>query len=164
MTMKQAVLIACLALNAYAQFTMQEAKSIAACTLTVEKMTRLYQATIELNKLAASDPEVNRQLRSGSQQGLEAQIHNLESNAKAVAIIRSHGLSVRDYSLTTLAINMALLPMAKIPEASRPRDWRDDPYYASIPPEHMQFVAEHAAEIKKYRDQVIAIQRAARGK
>ncbi len=58
---------------AEAQFTMQEARDIAAYPLNMEKATNTYQAAIELARLVASDAGLNRQLQSGGQDTLQAQ-------------------------------------------------------------------------------------------
>jgi hypothetical protein len=162
--MKYTVLIACVTLSAYAQFTASEAKAIASYPLTVEKMNRAFQASLELARLSASDSEFNRQLHSGNQETLEGQIHVFESVPKAAGIIRSHDLSVRDYSLTTMAINLAMLPEGRIPEAGRPKGWQSDPVYEGVSTEHIQFVDAHMAEIRKIKSELLAIYKASKGK
>jgi hypothetical protein len=47
--MKYTVLIACMTLSAYAQFTASEAKVIAAYPLTADKMNRTFQASPAAN-------------------------------------------------------------------------------------------------------------------
>jgi hypothetical protein len=162
--MKYIVLIACMTLSAYSQFTASEAKAIAAYPQTVEKMNHTYQASLELARLSASDSEFNRQFHSGNHETLEGQIHVFESLPKAAGIIRSHDLSVRDYCLTTMAINLAMLPEGRIPEAARSKGWQSDPVYEGISTEHIRFVDAHLAEIRKIKSELLAIYKASKGK
>ena len=162
--MKYIVLIACMTFNAYAQFTTSEAKVIAAYPLTVEKMNHTFQASLELARLSASDSEFKRQLQSGNHETLEGQIHVFESLPKAAGIIRSHDLSVRDYCLATMAINLAMLPEGRIPEAALPKGWQSDPVYGGVSTEHIQFVDAHMAEIRKIKSELLAIYKTSKGK
>jgi hypothetical protein len=160
--MKYIVLIACMTLSAYAQFTASEAKVIGAYPLTVEKMNRAFQASLDLARLSASDPNFKRQLQGGDHT-LEGQIHSFESSPKAAGIIRSHDLSVRDYCLTTMAINLAMQPEGRIPEAARPKGWQSDPVYDGASREHVQFVDAHMVEIRKVKSELLAIYKASKG-
>ena len=136
---------------ASAQFTMNDAKVIAAYPLTVEKMEKKYEAATELARLAGSDPDFARQMDSGAgQTTLDGKIKAFNAGPKAVSIVQAHGLSVRDYSLITLAINTAMLP--QVPEALRSAKSKqvEDPVQAAASPEHVQFVQTHREEIRKW--------------
>jgi hypothetical protein len=137
--------------RASAQFTMDDAKVIAAYPLTVEKMVKKYEATVEIARLAGSDPDFARQIDSGAgQTTLDGQIKAFNAVPKAVSIMQAHGLSVRDYSLITMAINTAMLP--QVPEALRSAKSKqvEDPVQAAASPEHVQFVQTHREEIRKW--------------
>jgi hypothetical protein len=135
---------------ASAQITMDDAKVIAAYPLTMEKMEEKYEATTEIARLAGSDPDFARQMDPGaSQTTLDGQIKAFNAVPKAVSIVQAHGLSVRDYSLITMAINTAMLP--QVPEALRSAKSKqvENPVQAAASPEHVQFVQTHREEIRK---------------
>ncbi|MFZ0808381.1 MAG: hypothetical protein WAN03_19470 [Candidatus Sulfotelmatobacter sp.] len=145
---------------ASAQITMDDAKVIAAYPLTVDKMERKYEATVEIARLAGSDPDFARQIDSGaSQTTLDGQIKAFNAVPKAVSIVQAHGLSVRDYSLITMAINTAMLP--QVPEALRSAKSKpvEDPVQAAASPEHVQFVQTHREEIRKWMTAVSAVRK-----
>lgn len=78
---------------ASAQITMDDAKVIAAYPLTVEKMEKKYEATIEIARLAGSDPDFARQMDSGAgQTTLDGKIKAFNAGPKAVSIVQAHGL------------------------------------------------------------------------
>jgi hypothetical protein len=107
---------------------------------------------IELARLIASDAGLNRQLQSGGQDTLQAQIHTFESTPKVSKIITSHGVTVRDYCMTTMAINTALLPMAGSKSSKEPTD-------IAASPEHVKFVHNHMNEIRDVKQQVLKAHR-----
>jgi hypothetical protein len=142
---------------ASAQFTMDDAKAIAAYPLTMEKMEKKYKATIEIARLAGSDPDFARQIDPvATQPTLEGEIKAFNATPKAVSIVQAHGLSVRDYSLITMAINTAMLP--QVPEALRSAKSKQvgDPVEAAASPEHVQFVQTHREEIRKWMSAISA--------
>jgi hypothetical protein len=142
---------------ASAQFTMDDAKAIAAYPLTMEKMEKKYEATVEIARLAGSDADFARQIDSGAgQTTLDGQIKAFNALPKAVSIVQAHGLSVRDYSLITMAINTAMLP--QVPEALRSAKSKqvEDPVRAAVSPEHVQFVQMHREEIRKWMTAISA--------
>jgi hypothetical protein len=143
--------------RARAQFTMDDAKVIAVYPLTMEKMERKYEATIEIARLAGSDPDFARQIDSGaSQTTLDGQIKAFNGVPKSVSIVQAHGLSVRDYLLITMAINTAMLP--QVPEALRSEKSKqvEDPVQAAASPEHVQFVQTHREEIRTWMTAALA--------
>jgi hypothetical protein len=144
------LLLAAITPFAKAQFTMQEAR--AAYPLNMEKVTKTYQAAIELARLIASDSGLNRQLQSGGQDTLKAQIHTFESTPKVSKIISSHGITVRDYCMTTIAINTGLSPVAGSKSSEEPVD-------IAASPEHVKFVHDHLNEIRDFKEQVLKAHR-----
>ncbi len=139
--------------------SMQDAKVIAAYPLTMEKVEKKYQATIEMAHLFSSDAAFRRQMQNGPEQGtLEAQTHYLEAVSQAAKIIEKHGLSVRDYVLTTMALNTAMFPRA--PQGLQSRRAGDDPAEVAASPEHVKFVEDHREEIKRLLAQAAAAHKA----
>ena len=139
--------------------SMQDAKVIAAYPLTMEKVEKKYQATIEMAHLFSSDAAFRHQMQNGSAQGtLEAQTHYLEMVSQAAKIIEKHGLSVRDYVLTTMALNTAMFP--GMPQGSQSRNAGDDPARVAASPEHVKFVEDHRDEINRLLAQAAAAHKA----
>ena len=140
--------------------SMQDAKVIAAYPLTMEKVEKKYQATIEMARLSSSDVAFSHQMQKGPAQGtLEAQTHYLEAVSQAAKIIENHGLSVRDYVLTTMALNTAMFP--RMPQALQSPHAGGDPDRIAASPVHVKFVEDHRDEIYKFIAQVAAIHKAA---
>jgi len=120
--------------TADAQITMNDAKEIAAFPLTTEKMHAKYRISVALAAtFAAGKPESMKD----AEQSLDEQIRTFQNTPNVENICRSNGLSVRDYALTTLAINIALMPTnnPKYRE-SVPRK-ADDPMDVAATPDHV---------------------------
>jgi hypothetical protein len=95
---------------------------------------------------------LNRQLQSGGQDILQAQIHTFESIPKVSKIITTHGITVRDYCMTTMAINTALLPMGGSKSSEEPTD-------VVASPEQVKFAHDHMNEIRDFKEQVLKAHR-----
>jgi hypothetical protein len=143
----------------HAQVSMQDAKLIAACPLTMNRVQKKYDATVEMAQISASDSEFRAQmLKISNQSTLDAQIHSIEALPQAAKIIQKHGLSVRDYVLTTMALNTAMLP--QMPEALQSGRAEQDPVQIAASPEHVKFVQDHREEIHKMLSQAFAASKA----
>jgi hypothetical protein len=143
----------------HAQVSMQDAQLIAACPLTMDKVQRKYEATVEMAQISASDSEFHAQMQKISNQAtLDAQIQSIEALPQAAEIIQKHGLSVRDYVLTTMALNTAMLP--QIPEALQSGRAERDPLQIAASPEHVKFVQDHREAIHKMLSQAFAASKA----
>ncbi|HEY2682668.1 MAG TPA: hypothetical protein VGI93_04100 [Steroidobacteraceae bacterium] len=128
--------------------SMEDAKVLAAYPLTEDKLQRKFAVAADLGRLSAADPALQRQLQSVNEgPGLDAQIKAFGAIPKAAAIMQSHGISARDYCLTTLAINYAL--MSQVPAQLRPANLPPEPALVAAPPGHVEFVQSHMDEIHK---------------
>jgi hypothetical protein len=143
----------------HAQVSMQDAKVIAAYPLTMDKVQKKYEATIEITQISASDSGFHAQLEKiANQPTLDTQIRSIEALPQAAKIIQKHGLSVRDYALTTMALNTAMIPQA--PEGLRSKQIEPDPLQIAASPEHVRFLQDHREEIHKMLSQVYAASKA----
>ncbi len=90
-------------------------------------------------------------------------VRTLQARPNVANVCRANDLSVRDYVLATLAIYIALMPTNDPAyRAGVPRK-PDDPMDVAAPPEHVQFVQAHLAEIQKGMEEVSAASDAAEG-
>jgi hypothetical protein len=138
-----------------AQLSIPDARTVGAYPLTMDKVEKKYQATIEITRLANSDAALYRALQNvPKERSLDAQIHSMEAVPQAVKIIQSHGLSVRDYALITVALGMAMYP--QMPQSMRSGNATDDPVQIAAPPDHVKLVQEHRQEIEQYIAQIAA--------
>jgi hypothetical protein len=130
-----------------AELSMADAKLLAAYPLSEDKMQRKFAVAADLGRLSAADPALQSQLQSvNDAPGLEAQIKAFGAIPKAAAAMQAHGISPRDYCLTTLAINFALMP--QMPAQMR-QNAQSDPTLIAAPPEHVEFVRAHREEINR---------------
>jgi hypothetical protein len=126
--------------------SMEDAKTIAAYPLTMDKVQRKFAAAADLARLSAADPALQTQLESINEaKGLDAQIKAFSAVPKAAAAMQAHGISARDYSLTTLAVNYAQVP--QVPAQYLPANVPPTPSMVAAPPEHVAFVKAHLDEI-----------------
>ena len=128
------------------ELSMDDAKSVAAYPLTMDKVQRKFAVAADLGRLSVTDPALQSQLQSINEaKSLEAQIKAFSAVPKAAAVMQAHGISARDYCLTTLAIGYALMPQA--PAQLRQTNSPPDPSEVAAPPEHVEFVLAHRDEI-----------------
>lgn len=128
--------------------SMDDAKIIAAYPLTMDKVQRKFAAAADLARLSMTDPALKTQLQSISEaKGLDAQIKVTATVPKFAAALQAHGISARDYCLTTLAIGYAMIP--RVPAQYRQANSPPDPEDLAAAPEHVEFVLAHRDEIEK---------------
>lgn len=144
---------------AAAELTMDDAKVLAAYPLTMDHVQRKFAVAADLARLSLANPALQSQLQSlNAIAGLDAQIKALGAVPKAAATMQAHGISVRDYCLTTLAVGYALMP--QMPAQLRPANSPPDPDLVAAPPEHVEFVRSHRDEIHRLIAAVAAIMQA----
>jgi hypothetical protein len=144
--------------NAQAQFTLSEAKEIAAVPLTVDKVEKKYRVSIAL---ARQNSAATGSQASGDKT-LDDQIRTLNLMPNFEKLCRSEGLSVREYALITMAINTAMYPTNNAAYRAHIARNMSDPMDVAAPPDHVQFVQEHLTEIQDWMKQVSAAYKAAR--
>jgi hypothetical protein len=134
--------------------SMDDAKIVGAYSLTLDKMHRKYAVAADLGRQSVNDPALQGQLQSANAgNGLDAQIKAFGAVPKAAAALQAHGISARDYCLTTLAIGYALMP--RMPPQYRQANSPADPDDLAAPPDHVEFVRAHRDEIRKLTEAVV---------
>lgn len=127
------------ALPIMAQSTMPEAKAVAAYPLTMDHVTRALGATD-----MPSDRTIN-------ELPLEDRIKRIEATPKLAGVLKTHGISARDFVMTSAAVGAAVIVAGlmdtgeKGPGPSAPNQI----LWASAPPDHIKFYRDHKAEIDK---------------
>jgi hypothetical protein len=134
--------------------SMDDAKIIAAYPLSMDKVQRKFAVAADLGRQSVTDPALQSQLQSTNEaKGLDGQIKAIGAVPKAAAAMQAHGISARDYCLTTLALGYAQTP--QIPAQYRPGNSAPDPSLVAAPPEHVQFVKAHIDEIHKLTEAIV---------
>jgi hypothetical protein len=142
------VLLTGAGIAAAGELSMDDAKIVAAYPLTMDKVQRKFAVAVDLGRLSVTDPALQSQLQSiNDGKSLDAQIKAMSAVPKAAAALQAHGISARDYCLTTLAIGYAQTP--QIPAQYRPANSPPDPSSVAAPPEHVEFVRAHMDEIHR---------------
>ena len=146
------VLISGASVAAESDLSMSDATTIAAYPLTMDKVQKKFAVAADLARLSVSDPALQTQLQSINEaKDLAAQIKAFSSVPKAAATMQAHGISARDYCLTTLAIAYALIPRAPAQFRQAPPDSGD----VAASPEHVEFVQAHRDEIEKLTKAIV---------
>jgi hypothetical protein len=130
------------------ELSMDDAKIVAAYPLTVDKVQRKFAVAADLGRLSVTDPALQNQMQAINEvKSLDAQIKAFSAVPKAAAALQAHGISARDYCLTTLALGYAQMP--RMPAQFRQANSPPDPSDVAAPPEHVEFVRAHIDEIHK---------------
>jgi hypothetical protein len=99
-----------------------------------------------------------------AEQSLDEQIRTLQNTPNVETVCRSNGLSVRDYALTTLAINIAMMPTNNPKYREYVPRKADDPMDVAATPDNVKFVQAHLTEIHSGMQEVSAAYKAAKSK
>jgi hypothetical protein len=130
------------------ELSMDDAKIVAAYLLTMDKVQRKFAVAADLGRLSVTNPALQSQLQSiNESKSLDAQIKAFSAVPQAAAAMQAHGISARDYCLTTLATGYAQMPRA--PAQYRQSNSPPDPSEVAAPPEHVEFVRVHIDEIHR---------------
>ena len=93
-----------IAVPCLAQTTAKEAQDLAAYPLTMDHVTRQYQALMDLTRQEQQDAALKRELQGWSGLSLDQQIRLYETNPKTAAISKAHGITPRDQVMTQTAL------------------------------------------------------------
>ena len=141
---------------AQAEFSLSEAKEIAATPLSLDSLKKKYRIATAIARLDAT---------SGAKQTdmtLDAQIRALKLMPNVENLCRGEGLSVREYALLTMAISVAMYPTNNPAYRRQMGRKLDDPMDVAAPPEHVQFVLDHMTEIQNGMKEVSAAYKTAK--
>jgi hypothetical protein len=145
--------------NALAQFTLSEAKEIAAIPLTVDKAEKMYRIQVALTRQGAG--ERSNTAGSAADETLEQKVQEFNKTPNAETLCRAEGLSVREYVLIVMAINIAINPINNPAIQPPSGNKAADPMVVADSPEHIKFVQDHQAELEKGAASVYAAYKAA---
>ena len=148
--------------HANASVSMTDAKQIAAFPLTADNMHKMYRIMAELARTPVAN-ENEEELKRAEERSVDEKVRVLQARPNVANVCRANGLSVRDYVLATLAINIAIMQMNDPSYRAAATRKPDDPVDVAAPPEHVQFVQAHLAEIQKGMEEVSAASDAAEG-
>jgi hypothetical protein len=137
-----------------AQTTPQEAQELAAYPLTMDHVTQQYQVLIDLSRQTQADPGLKNQFRDWAKLPLNGQIHLFETNSKAAAIAKAHGIPPRDQVMTANALTAVLIAFPSV-EAGKGPNASNKLEFAASSPQHVQFFRDHQAEIMKLAMQMV---------
>lgn len=135
-----------------AQINDAEAKTLASYPLTMDVLTRHFQVLMDVHRMMAKDPEFNKQMSDWGHTSLEEQVRRYSSIPKAMAAAKAHGISVRDFVLSGIALVDA---MYAANHKGKPVDAGARLLWAAAPPDHVKFYLDHTAEIQRLQEQVV---------
>jgi hypothetical protein len=147
--------------NAQAQFTLSEAKEIAAFPLTLDKLEKKYRISIAMARQTSAGAR-NDTAQKNADQSLDDQIRTLKLMPNFENLCHAEGLSVREYVLITMAINVAMYPTNNADYRAHVARNMDDPIDVAAPPDHVLFVQQHLAEIQNGMKEISAARKAAK--
>jgi hypothetical protein len=144
-----------LARHAHADYSMSDAKEIGAFPLTADIMHKMYRIMVVLARTDVAN-ENEAELKKAEERSVDEKVRTLQARPNVANVCRANGLTVRDYVLATLAINLAMMPMNDPTyRAGAPRK-PADPMDVAAPPEHVQFVQAHQTDIANGMQEVMA--------
>jgi hypothetical protein len=139
-----------------AQTTAKEAQALAAYPLTMDHVTRHYQALVDLTRQEQEDAGLRRELQGWSGLPLDRQIQLYESNAKTAAIVNAHGITPRDQVMTQTALVALMIALPSIEQRKGPNAKNKLQFDASSTG-HVKFYHEHQAEITKLGAELVDV-------
>ncbi|MDP9113684.1 MAG: hypothetical protein M3O20_08385 [Acidobacteriota bacterium] len=150
------VVVLSMALPCAAQTTAEEARALAAYPLTMDHVTRHYQALMDLTRQEQEDAGLRREVQGWSGLPLERQIQLYEDNAKTAAILKAHEITPRDQVMTQTALVALMTALPAIEQKKSPNAKNRLQFNASSG-EHVKFYHEHQAEIGKLGAELVDV-------
>ena len=139
-----------------AQTTAKEAQALAAYPLTMDHVTRHYQALVDLTRQEQEDAGLKRELQGWSGLPLDRQIQLYESNAKTAAIVNAHGITPRDQVMTQTALMALMIALPSVEQKKGPNAKNKLQFDASSA-DHVKFYHDHQAEITKLGAELVDV-------
>jgi hypothetical protein len=91
------------------KYSPEDQRTLQSYSLTADNLKKAISATKALQKLEATDPSVSTVLKHVSGETLEQTFKRLDANSKLVALVRSSGLTTKEYWMTSTTMVMAYL-------------------------------------------------------
>ena len=142
------VLALSIAVSCVAQTTAKEAQVLAAYPLTMDHVTRQYQALMDLTRQEQQDADLKRELQGWSALPLDRQIQPYEGNSKTAAIVKAHGITPRDQVMTQTTLMALMIALPSI-EQRKDANAKNKLQFDASSADHVKFYHEHQAEISK---------------
>jgi len=138
---------------AAAQKTLDEARQVAAYSLSMENVTRYLQTSAEVRKECKTDPDLARRFQEygSTSHSLDESLAWFKATPKLVAASKEHGISPHDMVLTQAAFLAAIQVGAALENGTKeaPQDPDSQILWASVSRDHLKLLNDHAAEIAK---------------
>ena len=113
---------------------------------TADNLKKIISATKTLQKLEATDPSVGTVLKHVSGETLEQTFKRIDANSKLAAMLRSSGLTTKEYWMTSTTIVMAYLATQMVTNGM-PQSTLDSTLPWKPSADQIAFVKAHATEI-----------------
>jgi hypothetical protein len=136
--------------HAHAQFTLSEAKEIAAYTLSMENVKKKYRVSVEIARHSGADPQLEKQMQSQADvNSIEEEIRLMQTIPVFVQALQAQGMSARDYAFTSEALKAAMLGGYPTGLSTKPSSASNVPIEVAASPDHIRFFQAHMTEIDK---------------
>ena len=129
------------------QIPPEQRQAILDYQLTMQRANQLIPAMEAMTKYLLSLPDFQDRLRKSMKMTPAERLAQIESDPKAMAIIKQNGLTARDYVVGVPTLRMALLAAQGAPTGS----------YVIASPANVAFAKTHLAELKPKMDAADAI-------
>lgn len=123
------------------QWSPSDAAALKACTLTMDKLARVNDASAELQALAKAHPEITAGDQGGEAKTLDEMVARL-SPPEVKAVLTKHGLTARDYVLTFMTAMNAW-------SAALVEDQGKSAAGLPVSAANVKFYRDHKADIEK---------------
>lgn len=122
-------------------------------TLTMDKVTRCFEALADLNKLAKANPQMASAMDQAEQKNESVSdiVRRLSTYPQVTALVQSHGFAVREFVVAQLTVFQSAFAAAAKKMGADPAKLATD---AHVNPANIAFMEQHEAEFaelqKKY--------------
>jgi|SRR5581483_6565072 len=140
--------------NVFAQKNEAEARKIAAYPLTMDLFNRYAAVTLELAHPPRNDADNFMRGEAFIEMSLDERVEHLQAAPKLMAVVRAHGLSARDFIMTSAAVTAFLVTRTAMQTGAGHNEYNKLEWEASVP-DHEKFFNAHQAEMKKYQDDLM---------
>jgi len=137
----------------FGQINDAEAKRVAAYPLTIDLFRRFAAVSIEMAQIPKTDPAFHA-ISGMSDLPLDEKIKRMEATPKAVAILKSHGISAQDLIMTSTAVTAVTVMKFSIQTGAGKNDANRLEWEASSS-DHVKFYDTHKEEMKKFQDDLM---------
>jgi hypothetical protein len=139
-----------------AQTTVKEARDVAAYPLTMDHVTRHYQALMDLTREEQQDPALKSELQSWPTLPLERQIRLYETNPKTAALLKAREITARDQVMTQTALIALMMALPAKDQGKKPTA-RNKLQYEACSAGHVKFYRDNQTEIAKLGAELVDV-------